>query len=202
MKLKRPLGDERLVVLETISFLDGEADEVRSALARIDPGVIALDLPPSKVHEVSAHVKHGTGIKVDRLAEVWTNCLSAFTQAAPYAEHAAAIAHARDLDLPVVGLDTAGFDLGRRKQRRIEGDLEDDPIRTVDPRELAMTFRGRLHDAGALSKLEQSEATMADELWDILRGGDPVAALLAYPGSEEIVVRVRALAETEPPEAG
>lgn len=193
----KTLLDGRLHVLETLQFRTGEAAEVERALERIRPDVIAVDLTPDKLHEVIAHVKHGMGVKVDPLAEVWTNCLAAFSDVDPYAEYAAAVEHARERDLRVVALDLEGSEIGGRRKGRIEKDLEEHAIDATDLREVAMAFRGRLYELGVLDDLEEAEEEMSAMLWDVLQDGGTVAAVLHYPASEEILMRVRTRAEAE-----
>lgn len=192
-----PIDGDRLHVLETIRFLAGEGTEVARALAELRPNVVAMDRTPDETRRLLAHVRHGTGVEVGRLDEVWTNCLAAYADVEPLGEYAAAAAFARRADVPLVALDRAGGRkevMGVRKKRALEEDLVEDPIVTDDLYELAMAFRARLHSAGVLDEVEEREEEMAGALHEALARGR-VVAVLPYPTSEEVSLRVRNLIE-------
>lgn len=195
MQHKQPLGDDRLHVLEVLRSKAGEADEVEEALERIQPGMVALDISPDTLQQLVGHVKHGLGVEVPRLDEVWTNCLAAFTDVDPFAEYAAAVEHALDRKIPLVALDRQGKDLRQGHRRRLAKDLSKDPIAAEDVREVAMAFRGRLHELGFIDRVETREGQMTDALHEAIRKGSRVAAVLSYPSSEEVVVRLRTVLE-------
>lgn len=199
MEPRRPLSGQRLEVLETVRFLRGEADEVEQALTEYRPDVVALDLPPARLRETVAHVKHGLGVTVGRLDEVWTNVLAAAAPVEPYGEHAAAVRWALAHGATLVALDRKGRELRAGQKTKLERSLDEDPLDATDLRELAMAFRGRLYELGLLSTVEKGEEEMAKVLWDVLTEGveedeappGALAALLHYPASEEVAVRLR-----------
>lgn len=196
MRPKQPLGDDRLQVVEIVRCLPGQASEVEEALDGIDPGLIALDVVPDTLQQLVAHVKHGLGVEVPHLDEAWTNCLAAFGDVDPYGGYAAAVELAVDRKIPLVALDRSGKGIRKGQKRRLAKSLTRDPIQAEDVREIAMAFRGRLHELGLLDRIEADEQEMADTLWDVLQRGSRVAAVLSYPASEEIAVRLRSRAET------
>lgn len=199
MEHRRPLRGQRLHVLETVRFLEGEGDAVAKALDRVAPDAVALDVTPERVNELTAHVKHGTGVRVGRLDEVWTNLAvaSGAGPVEPFGEHAAAVRWALDAGVPVVALDRRGKDLRSGQQSRLESSLAGEPLDARDLMEAAMALRGRMYELGYLDVLEKNEETMADVLWEVLEEGiddapvGTVAAVISYPASEEVAIRVR-----------
>lgn len=197
MQRKEPLAGGQLHVVEIVRSLAGEGAEVESALEEIAPGMIALDLSPDQLRECIAHVKHGMGVEVSRLDEVWANCLAAFDDVDVYGAYVAACEYALDHEVPLAALDRSGTDLRKRQKDRIASDLSEDPIEAVDVQEVAMAFRTRMHELNLVDKLEAREASIAETLAEVLDRGSRVAAVLAYPSSEEALIRLRSRLQAE-----
>lgn len=191
MQHRTPLDDDRLHVVEVIGSLAGEDADVQATLEGIQPGMIALDVAPETLQQLVAHAKHGLGVEVPHLEEAWTNCLAAFAQVDPYAPQAAAVEHGIEREIPLAALNRDATDLRKGQKRRLAKSLSEQPIEAEDVREVAMAFRGRLHELGLIDRIEDREERMAETLTDLIRRGTRVAAVLSYPTSEEIVVRVR-----------
>lgn len=191
MQHKTPLDDDRLHVVEVIGSLAGEDEKIEATLAEIQPGMVALDVAPETLQQLVAHAKHGLGVEVPHLEEAWTNCLAAFARTDPYAAHAAAAEYAIEHEIPLAALNREGTDLRKGQKRRLAKSLEEQPIEAADVREVAMAFRGRLHEIGLIERIEDREETMAETLVELIRRGTRVAAVLSYPASEEIAVRAR-----------
>lgn len=197
MQRKDPLAGGKLHVVEIIRSRAGEADDLDSVLDEIAPGMIALDLTPDQLQQTIAHVKHGVGIEVSRLDEAWTNCLAAFQQVDVYGTYVEACEYALDQEIPLVALDRDGSDLRKGQKRRLASSLSDDPIEAEDAREIAMAFRTRMHELNLIDTIEARETSMAETLADVLGRGSRVAAVMSYPSSEEILIRVRSRLEDE-----
>lgn len=191
MQHKTPLDDDRLHVVEVIGSLAGEDADIEATLSRIQPGMVALDVAPDTLQQLVAHAKHGLGVEVPHLEEAWTNCLAAYSQVDPYAAHAAATEYAVEHEIPLAALNRDATDLRKGQKNRLAKSLEKEPIEATDVREVAMAFRGRLHEIGLIDRIEEREAEMAETLVELIRRGSRVAAVMSYPASEEIVVRAR-----------